>query len=92
VRIGPKQNACFRFSEAVVAKGEAPDRPAWAQFDGFPMAWSLGVLGDLVWLMLPECREAVITLAMERLELDAPYDRELQQIGGYDFVTRAVNP
>jgi hypothetical protein len=57
---------------------------------GSPMQWSLGVLGDLMWLRLPETREAIAKLLVEEIESAVHNERELRPLTAGQFVLDAL--
>lgn len=69
-----------------------PDGRSWGGRDQVPMPFSLGPLGDMVWVFLPDCRPAIIAILTHRLTFDMESNEPIQRIAGYDFLDEAVNP
>lgn len=84
VRIGNSLVPVRRDSVLDVVFGDEEEPPAARR-----MQWSLGVLADLLWLLLPESRSALIGLVHGELDEAAEYDRELQWLRTFPVAREA---
>ncbi|WP_433531629.1 hypothetical protein ACQPYA_05930 [Micromonospora sp. CA-263727] len=66
--------------------------PSSAGDPQFPMPWSFGPLGDLVWLALPFCRPDLVELACQHLHSSLPVLEPLGRITDFDLVIQVALP
>lgn len=65
--------------EAVLGAQPATASPPWK------MQWSIGFLGDFLWVNLPECRPFLAERIRAEVEDAIDLDRELQPVGPLDI-------
>jgi hypothetical protein len=64
----------------------------WEQTEDIPMPWSLGPIGDMVWIFLPGCRAGLAALATRQLQSDLDDDGPLGEILDIEIFLEVVNP
>ncbi len=79
-----------------LAQSASSENAAEWRFDVGPMAWSLGRLGDLLWLRLPEMRHSITRCAVDELDDAVDQGRALEPLSPYrlcsDFYDEILRP
>lgn len=52
-----------------------------------PMLWSLGRLGDLLWMRFPQSREFLVDLVQDEMSNAIEQERQLQKVSSYELAS-----